>query len=158
MKLRVIAAMRKTPGNEVFHRWKGNRSKKFAECDQALKPRSHSANLLARVVAAITRCMGIAAMSVVTLKIHSRYLLERNLNLLAINMLRFGLEDLKILLNLVFSKMAQEIINLGSASNNLIQKLGGKMQMSHHAKEIILLIFIMGASKFVSKTIKLIII
>ena len=50
------------------------------------------ANLLARVVAAINRCMAIAAMKVVTLKIHSRYLLKRNLNLLANNMLRFGLE------------------------------------------------------------------
>ena len=66
----------------------------------SIKPRSHSANLLARVVAAITRCMGIAAMSVVTLKIHSRYLLERNLNLLAINMLRFGLKDCEKIIKL----------------------------------------------------------
>ena len=85
MELRVLVAMRKTPGIGVFHRWKANRSKKFAECDRGLKPRSHTANLLARVVAAITRCMGIAAMSVVTLEIHSRYLLERNLDLLAID-------------------------------------------------------------------------
>ena len=96
-----------------------HRKPRFAECDHFLKPRSHTANLLARVVAAITRCMGIAAMSVVTLKIHSRYLLERNLNLLAINMLRFGLEDCKKLLNYVFSEMAQGIINLGT-TNNLI--------------------------------------
>ena len=87
-----------------------------------LKPRSHSANLLARVVAAITRCMGIAAMRVVTLKIHSRYLLERNLNLLAIKMLRFELEGCERLLNLACSEMAQEIMNLG-ASNNFIWRI-----------------------------------
>ena len=50
MKLRVIAAMRKTPGNEVFHRWKGNRSKKFAECDRGLKETSYDYLIKVRVM------------------------------------------------------------------------------------------------------------